>query len=767
MSKTIITRIKNKVDNLSVWQNSVVNNVESSTRLLNGEIALVRVPTGASQINPVTGKTEPVIELLMKVGDGTSTFDQLPWLSAKAADVYDWAKASTVVVDDAGSNLVFKNAGGAAVYSVSLDKFALKDTISALDSRVTALEGALGVDDGGQNSVSSRLEAVEGAIETLTGADTVEGSVAKAEKDARAYTDEREVAIEAAYKEYADQAETDAIAAAEAKIDVERSRITALEAIENVTQAELNAYKETVISAISTAKSSAVTDAKAYTDEREVEIKTYADTAESDAVAAAKSYTDTEVKKATDAASGVAANLTAHTSDTNPHRITAETVGLGNVENKSTATIKSEFTGSVATGNDGFVTGGSVYTAIEGAKTVAASDAAAKVKALADNQVKTNTDNIGKNASAIAAEVTRATGVEEDLQEQITANATAIGLLTNGVSPDEVDGVNDLIQYVKNHGTEVTGIKADIKTNADNIKALSDRMNTAEDDIDGLLADLEAANNGIDEVKDRLDTIEADYLKEEDKYDDTDLQNRVKAIENDYLKAEDNYDDTALAGRVTTVEGEITNLKAKDTELEAAIGTKLATETFNGHVNGDHAPSATQIAADIETAVGDETSARETAIKGINDKIGTVAAGKTVVDMIGDAQTAGNNAASEAARAHSRLDIVGPKVDTLNDIVDGYTTKGSIKSAIKAVDDKFADYAEASKVYTKDDADGKFALISTVSTNTTNISNNSAAIEDIQESVDTIEGSYAKCVGDKLYIGEEEIIFDCGGAPQA
>ena len=39
-------------------------------------------------------------------------------------------------------------------------------------------------------------------------------------------------------------------------------------------------------------------------------------------------------------------------------------VGLGNVDNKSEATIKSDFTGSVASGNTGFPTGGDVYTAI-------------------------------------------------------------------------------------------------------------------------------------------------------------------------------------------------------------------------------------------------------------------------------------------------------------------------------------------------------------------------------------------------------------------
>lgn len=50
-------------------------------------------------------------------------------------------------------------------------------------------------------------------------------------------------------------------------------------------------------------------------------------------------------------------------STNNPHRVTAAQVELGNVENKSTATIKSEFTGEIAEDNTGFVTGGAVYAA--------------------------------------------------------------------------------------------------------------------------------------------------------------------------------------------------------------------------------------------------------------------------------------------------------------------------------------------------------------------------------------------------------------------
>ena len=43
----------------------------------------------------VSPDNEPAQQLLMiKVGDGTTPFNNLNWISALASDVYDWAKAS-------------------------------------------------------------------------------------------------------------------------------------------------------------------------------------------------------------------------------------------------------------------------------------------------------------------------------------------------------------------------------------------------------------------------------------------------------------------------------------------------------------------------------------------------------------------------------------------------------------------------------------------------------------------------------------------------
>ena len=61
-------------------------------------------------------------------------------------------------------------------------------------------------------------------------------------------------------------------------------------------------------------------------------------------------------------------NLQSHVSNkNNPHEVTKSQVGLGNVDNKSAATLKSEFTSTITAGNTGFATGGDVNNAIASA----------------------------------------------------------------------------------------------------------------------------------------------------------------------------------------------------------------------------------------------------------------------------------------------------------------------------------------------------------------------------------------------------------------
>lgn len=77
---TFNTRIKLKYDTLANWTTN------KAKVLLEGEVGLCYVPAVTS------GTTTTAPTVLFKVGDGKTTWENLPWGSGLAADVFDWAK---------------------------------------------------------------------------------------------------------------------------------------------------------------------------------------------------------------------------------------------------------------------------------------------------------------------------------------------------------------------------------------------------------------------------------------------------------------------------------------------------------------------------------------------------------------------------------------------------------------------------------------------------------------------------------------------------
>ena len=82
--KLIKTRLKLKYDTFTNWEK-----VKTTFVPLKGEVCLVEVP------NVGDDGVQSAPSVLMKVGDGTSTYGALEYISARAADVYSWAKASS------------------------------------------------------------------------------------------------------------------------------------------------------------------------------------------------------------------------------------------------------------------------------------------------------------------------------------------------------------------------------------------------------------------------------------------------------------------------------------------------------------------------------------------------------------------------------------------------------------------------------------------------------------------------------------------------
>ena len=189
-----------------------------------------------------------------------------------------------------------------------------------------------------------------------------------------------------------------------------------------------------------------------------------------------------------------------------------------------------------------------------------------------------------------------------ELEGKITANANAIELLTNGVSAEEVDGVNDLIQYVKDHGTEVTGMKEDIAKNAEDIEALSNSLTTSTDELKDYADDAAAAAQAAAEATAAADakakaeaaqaaaiaaaandaTTKANAAQTAAEAKAAELANAAEANAKEYV------DDMNIAGTYATK----VELNTAKSDLTTEINKKADTETVN---------AALELKADTET----------------------------------------------------------------------------------------------------------------------------------------------------------------------
>ena len=163
-NKVINTRIKNRVDTLANWQ-------AEGVELLSGEIALVKV---TETVTDAHGNIIEVPAVLMKVGEGSDKpFSDLPWLSAKAADVYEWAK------NEAAGDIpvAIKKGTETATTSDTLGNWlkGLYDQGVDHESRISANKDTLDelLGDGGGGSLANMIAtAIEALDSTTSGSGT-------------------------------------------------------------------------------------------------------------------------------------------------------------------------------------------------------------------------------------------------------------------------------------------------------------------------------------------------------------------------------------------------------------------------------------------------------------------------------------------------------------------------------------------------------------------------------------------------------------------
>jgi hypothetical protein len=598
--KELQTRIALKYDSYAAWTDDSVAGKGANLVLLPGEIGICEIPAiqdGVSNVAPT---------VLFKVGgakyeNGTlKAFKDLPWASAKAADVYSWAKASDVVLE--GKTIKFVGTDKTITLNY-VTEAEVKDITDPIAADVAALKtnlGANGTTGKAIAAVESRLDAIEGDSGAI--ATAAAGALA----DAKEYTDTREAAIKTAYEGYADKAEEDAITAANAytdgKVTVINAKTSELEnaignnstaintEVTNRTNADnaINAKfgdgidaTNTVVDAIAAAKQAAIDSA--------------ASTAQSKVDTLANGTVAQNTKKANDNAAAIAklqTDLAAEAKargdkDTNlEERLTEVETFFKTAEGETLDTaldtlveIQKYLTG------DGDAASDLISRVSENEKDIAALEKTLakdgdfeKRVAAVEAASSANTNSVATlqsltsgyaGAGAIKAAVDKAQedatkGIEDAAKAQSTADTAKANAKT---AQDEVDALELVV--------------AEVKTTADNAKAdlaaltgTNGRIATAEGKISTIEALVNDASKGNEKLRtdvNALQTLTGDAAKgnvalyneitrvaglvdntttglaatkavaDEALTKAKDAQSRVAAIEGDYLKAADAY----------------------------------------------------------------------------------------------------------------------------------------------------------------------------------------------------------------------------------
>lgn len=511
-NQTLNVRIKNKYDTYENW-------VNSSVKLEAGEIAIAYTTVNVK----VGNGTAKHPALLMKVGDGESSFASLPWLSAKAADVLEECKDSAELTK-------FIN-GVIAEAGVATD-----DALATLSGRVKTLEEAVDEDtkyqivaDGTNGFKLQKKGATDSAWSDVSGSSFkvdfsgIEATIAEelAKYDDRETVEGKIAVVNTALENY----KTSNNAAVEANT-------SAINGIKNGTSINTFGAVETALAGKQAAGDYATkTEAQGYAD------------AKNEAIAAAKTAGDNAQAYA-EALAGKVGTVADNTTVVDM---------IGAVQDDVDA--KDE---AINAKVDGLETAmGNLETTLE----AAISEEVAKEELRATGAEEA----LGGRIDAIVADYLKAAD-KKSLQDQIDL------IMDNPNTENVKDSIAEFTAYIAEHGTIAEGFRTDIDKNKDDISAIA---------ADYLKAEHQTALQGnIDAVAGRVTTAEGKITALEGSVATKAAQSDLAALE---AKAATK---TELEAAQAQIAEDIAALNvdqyATDAELEVEKGRIGALETSVG-----------------------------------------------------------------------------------------------------------------------------------------------------------------------------------------
>ena len=242
VEKMLNTRIQLKYDSYANW-------TSNNPALRSGEVAIAYLTT-AGAVKPGDGDTQHPV--LFKVGPGN--FNDLPWASALAADVHNWAKKtesefiawvkSLVSVEDIDTYSKAEIDGKFTANSTADQKYA-KEYADSLAQNYDAAGAADAVNTALENYKTTNNAAVEAAAaKGQQGIDDAAAALAKAnEKTTMAEVEAKDYATKAEAQAMADGKDA-AIKAAKDAADAAQADIDAFMAAADTGDAALDTLKE-------------------------------------------------------------------------------------------------------------------------------------------------------------------------------------------------------------------------------------------------------------------------------------------------------------------------------------------------------------------------------------------------------------------------------------------------------------------------------------------------------------------------------------------
>ena len=270
----------------------------------------------------------------------------------------------------------------------------------------------------------------------------------------------------------------------------------------------------------------------------------------------------------------------------------------------------------------------------------------------------------------VDAEINRAKAAEKVNADNLTALSTkvdAVKAVSDKAAADLVDEVNRAKGVEAELSTKVNAVEVKADTNADGIASLVDDVAALETSINGAKTDINGLTNDLASEVSRATTkeaeLEAGITANAQKV--ADLTTRTTAVEGEVNTLSNDVDAVEAS-----VNAEVTRATTKEGEIDAAIAV----------INGDET-----VIGSIKHGVSDSKHYTDDEIAKLTAKV--------------DASVTGFATKTEVANVDAKVDALTSKVNSI-EVVDAYT-KGEVNQMIADIDvtDQLVDYAKKSDLH--------------------------------------------------------------------